>query len=109
VPASKPKHKHRVVLPITCSIAQKKAIDKALSHIPPRQKSKYILELIRQAIALKYTTIADDESYTHGTNTEFQISCSPDERQIIYNYCDHYLPSGKRSRWIVSLTLNLDK
>jgi hypothetical protein len=106
VPASKPKHTQRVALPVTCSVTQKKAIALHLSHIPPRQKSKYILELIKGAIADKYTEYCDDETFTHGDTTEWQISCSPKDREIINDYCDRYLPPNKRSRWIVNVILD---
>jgi hypothetical protein len=103
MPSSKPKHTQRVVLPVTCSVTQRKTIALVLSHIPPRQKSKYILALIKSAIADKYTEYCDDETFTHGCTTEWQISCPPKEREIINDYCDLYLPPNKRSRWIVSI------
>lgn len=107
MPASKPKHQHRVVIPVTCSKEQKKQIDSVLSHIPPQARSEHILQLIDKAITQKYTDYSD-ESYTHGSTIEWQISCQPDEREIIYSYCDRYLPARKRSRWIASVILNLN-
>lgn len=110
MPAAKPKHKHRVVIPVTCSTEQKEQVDLALSHVPPQTRSEHILKLIKGAIAQKYINYVDD-SYTHNSTTEWQISCQRNERDTIYAYCKNNLPARKRSRWIVSviLNLNLDK
>lgn len=107
MPAPKPKHEHRVVIPVTCSKEQKAAINETLSHVPSQARSEYILKLIERAIATYYIDYVT-ESYTHGSTTEWQISCQPDERDIIYDYCKKYLPARKRSRWIVSVILDLN-
>ena len=104
MPAPKPKSQHRIPLVVSCSVAQKEQIDEVLAKIPPRRKSKYILSLIEKAIASGDTNLAE-ESYTHNTNVQFQVSCSPEEKKKIDNYCDRYLPKGKRSRWIVNIIL----
>lgn len=63
-----------------------------------------MLKVIKGAIALKHTEYSD-ESYTHQSTVEFQISCTPEEKKRILDYCDRYLPSKKRSRWIISILL----
>ena len=105
MPAKKPKSQYRTQIAVTCSIAQKQQIDKVLAKIPPRQKSKHMMGLIQRAINYHYTEYSD-ESYTHKSTIEFQISCLPAQKKAILDYCDRYLPSKKRSRWIVNTILN---
>ena len=106
MPAKKPKSQHRTQIAVTCSIAQKQQLERILSKIPPLKKSKYMLKAIKRAIAVHHTEYSD-ESYTHQSTVEFQISCTPEEKQNILDYCDRYLPSKKRSRWIMSILLSV--
>ena len=106
MPAKKPLNQHKKPLIVSCSIAQKEAIDKALSYIAPQRRSDHLKELIFKAIALANTSYSEDDSYNHGTRTSFQISCTPQQYQKINDYCDKYLPPKKRSRWIVNLILS---
>ncbi len=110
MPAKKPKTQHRVPLIVTCSAAQKQQIEEILSRYPARFRSKYIVGFLKEAIAANKTDIAE-EGYWHGTNTQFQISCTPSEKEMIDDFCNKYLPPRKRSRWIVQriLELNIDK
>ncbi len=111
MPAKKPKSKHRVPLIVSCSATQKQQIDKVLSQYPLRYRSKYLMDSLKSAIAQHKTDLNEDESYWHGTKTTFQISCTPEGKQKIDEFCNQYLPARKRSRWIVQriLELSIDK
>ncbi len=111
MPAKKPKSKHRVPLIVSCSATQKQQIDEILSNYPIRYRSKYLMDFLKSAIAQNKTNLADEESYWHGTKVTFQISCLPNEKQLIDDFCNEYLPARKRSRWIVQriLELSIDK
>jgi hypothetical protein len=106
MPAKKPFLDHRQPLIVSCSIAQKKEIDKKLSHIAPRQRSNYIRKLIFQAIAQQHTNYLKEDSGVYSSKTSFQLSCSPEEYTKIINYCQVFLPPKKRSKWIVNLILS---
>lgn len=105
MPAPKPKSKHRVRFKVTCSTQHKILIEQALQPIRPRLRSKYILSLIKEAIASKNTAIID-KSPIHSTSQQFQISCTPEEMAAINDFCDRYLDKYKRSRWIVKLIVD---
>lgn len=105
MPQPKPKSQHRIPLSVTCSIAQKQQIDELLESVAPLPRSKYILNLLQEAMAKEYAEYSQ-ESYTHKSTVEFQISCTPQQKQEILDYCDRYLPSKKRSRWIVNIILS---
>ncbi len=107
MPAKKPKSKHRIPLIVSCSATQKEEIDKVLSNYPVRFRSKYLINFLKRAIAAHKTNLADNESYWHGTQVTFQISCLPEEKQLIDEFCNKYLPVRKRSRWIVQRILEL--
>lgn len=107
MPAKKPKSQHRIPLIVSCSAAQKQEIDKVLSQYPIRYRSKYLINFLKRAIAQNKTDLADEESYWHGTKKTFQISCLPEEKQLIDDFCNEHLPLRKRSRWIVQRILEL--
>ncbi len=66
------------------------------------------MDFLRDAIAKSQNDIAS-EGYSHKTNTEFQISCTPHDKQLIDDFCKKYLPPKKRSRWIVQRILEIKK
>ena len=44
----------------------------------------------------------------HATKATIQLSCTPQQRQTIKEYCSNQLPNFKRSRWIVGLLITKD-
>ena len=106
MPAKKPKSQHRKPLIVTCSKDHKKQIDQILSNYPVRYRSKYMVEFLKDAIAEGKTDLAP-KSDSFGESSQFQISMSPEDKQLIETYCQKNLPPKKRSRWIVQRILEL--
>ena len=106
MPAKKPLSEHRVSLSVTCSKNQKKQINRVLAKVSKGVRSQYILQLLKEAIAANKTEIADEMSYSHNTNVQFQVSCTRQEKKLIDDFCKTYLTSRKRSRWIVKVLLS---
>ena len=105
MPALKPKDQQRVILNVTCSTTEKKLVDKEFKNSGFPDRSKFILHKIFEAIAYgdEYIT---EKPPKHATKATIQLSCTPQQRKTIKEYCANQLPNFKRSRWIVGLLIN---
>lgn len=91
--------KRRVVISVSCSQRQKQLIDSILNQLDRGFKSKYVVNLILNAIAHNNTTLAQPEP----NEAEWQISVNPDTKAFICTWCDRNLPPRSRSKWIINL------
>ena len=113
MPAKKPKSQHKKVIPVTCSEHQLTLINHKAKYLSEcdrllgrqeKNRSKYIIASLRQAIA-KGKTYDKPVIYPKKDNTEFQLSCTPDEYSAIIKYSDRELSARTRSKWIVQAFL----
>ena len=104
MPIAKPLREHRKPLNVSCTKQQLDLINKRYSDrlysLADLNRSKYFIKILKKAIAYRLTSCIE-ESYTHGSTVTFQISCTPEELKLIKDYSDRYLPTKKRSRWII--------
>ena len=99
MPASKPKSQHRKPIIVSCSSQQKQQIDKLIARYNIKNRSKYILGVLFETIALNDTEIGEKPA-KHGKTVKFQISCTPKQYRAIVDF-GNKIPHFKRSRWIV--------
>lgn len=97
------KERYRERFNICCSAVNKEIIDQLLAE--HRNKSKFIVSAIEEAIAHQETGIIDEPS-RHSSYSRLQISCSPEQKERIDDYCDRYIDRYKRSKWIVKILLD---
>ncbi len=107
MPAPKPKSQHKKIITVSCSQKQKQQIDRLIAKRNPVSRSKYILGVLFEAIALSETDCGEKPP-KHSSTVTFQISCTPKQYQAIVSFGDpegyaerNRVPHFKRSRWIV--------
>lgn len=105
MPAKKPAEEQRVRFNVSCSSDTKKILDRIFANLPYGvSNSEFIMSLIDNAISDEDFSIYD-EPFPKRSKVQFQLSCTPDQKQRMDKFCEVFLDSKKRSRWIVKLIL----
>ena len=91
-------------LPIVKDTELSVLLDKAMEKVPPRQKSKYITNLLLKAIDEDRSNLYPKDLDTQDLHS-WQISMQPDEYEKVRSWCDANL-NRQTSRWVAQVILD---
>lgn len=90
---------HRVRFVISGSKAQEKIVKNIIKMLPRRKASEFFIDVAKEAI--RENDASCPEALPGDWRNITQISCTPEEKKLIDDFCQTRVGNNLRSRWLI--------